>query len=43
MTDERAQEQLLNERDGVPPVDDVASEPSLGTQPAGPDELEEED
>lgn len=43
MTEERDLARLLEERDGVPPVDDEPSDTSPGDLPAGPDDIDEED
>lgn len=43
MTDQAALERLLNQRDGVPPIDDRPIDTSDGDIPAGPDDIDEED
>lgn len=41
MTDEAALERLLNQRDGIPPVDDEPTDTSAGEQPGDVDDTEE--
>lgn len=43
MTAERDLQQLLDQRDGVPPADDQPTDTGPGEMPAGPDEIDEED